>query len=189
MPIKKELPESSIEVLVPDLNGNTKAIKVILKSVPHIFNHNIETVPRLYSKIRSKASYENSLKVLKCAKRIKPDIVTKSGLLVGLGETEEEVFEVMKDLRKVRCDILTIGQYMQPTKYNIPVDTFVTPEQFIKYNNRAVDMGFLHVESAPFVRSSYNAELYFNRQVKQTKIGKVESGTISAYQKAAALRL
>ncbi len=190
--LKLHLPESTIEVLVPDFNGNIKAVKTILGYEPHVFTHNVETVPRIYAKLRTKASYEKSIKILKSAKRLKPEIITKSGLMVGLGETEEEVFQVMKDLRGIKCDILTIGQYLQPTRYNIPVDTLVTPETFMKYKNYGIELGFLHIESAPFVRSSYNTELYISDRLKdennQNKIGRLKDGKISPYHETAPLR-
>lgn len=185
----KELSDTSIEVLIPDFNVNTKAIRTILKYNPLIFNHNIETVPRLYEKVRAKAHYEKSLGLLKSVKRIRPDIITKSGLMVGLGETEDEVFSVMKDLKHVKCDIITIGQYLQPTRYNIPVDDFITPETFIRYKEYGTDLGFLHVESAPFVRSTYNAELYITDGLKEKNSGKNRYGKISTYQEVTPLRI
>lgn len=187
--LKRHLPDSTIEVLVPDFNGNTKAIRTVLNYNPDIFNHNIDTVPRIYTKVRSKANYEKSLKVLKTAKRIKPQIITKSGLMVGVGETENEVLDVMKDLLNVNCDILNIGQYLQPTRHNIPVDTFINPETFMKYKNLGMQMGFLHVESAPFVRSTYNGELFMIDQPKTEDARKIKNGTVPTYQEAPSLRI
>lgn len=160
--VKKQNKTITTEVLVPDLMGTTKAIKTILDMGPTIFNHNIETVPRLYNQIRHKANYERSLKVLRIAKRINPQIKTKSGLMLGLGERDEEIIKVMGDLRAVNCDIITIGQYLQPSKNHYFVQEFIQPEDFVRYRQIALDMGFLHVESAPFVRSSYNAEHVFH---------------------------
>jgi len=187
--VSKQHPNSTIEVLVPDFNGCRKSIKTVLDANPNIFNHNIETVPRLYSKVRYKASYEKSLKVLKTAKKINPDIITKSGLMVGLGETEEEVLAVMRDLIVNKCDILTVGQYLQPTRDNIPVDRFITPERFLALKEQGLKMGFRHVESAPFVRSSYNGEPFLIDTLQERKTGKMEHGTIPAYQETAAIRI
>lgn len=187
--IKNMIPETTIEVLVPDFNGNTKAIRTVINSNPNIFNHNIATVPRLYSQFRSKADYEKSLKVLKTAKRIKHDIMTKSGLMVGLGETEDEVCKVMDDLKEVKCDIVTIGQYVQPTPHNIHVSAFITPELFMRYKEYGTKLGFAHIESAPFVRSSYNAELFMIDSLKNEKQGNINNGSVPTYKEAAPLRI
>ncbi|MGA1843915.1 MAG: lipoyl synthase [bacterium] len=187
--VSKQHPNSTIEVLVPDFNGCRKSIHTVLDANPNIFNHNIETVPRLYTKVRYKANYEKSLKVLKMAKRINSNIITKSGLMVGLGETEEEVLAVMKDLMLNKCDILTIGQYLQPTRDNIPVHSFITPERFVALKEQGLRMGFRHVESAPFVRSSYNAEPFLIGALKNQKTGTTEHGTIPAYKETAAVRI
>lgn len=156
--VKKQNKGVTTEVLIPDFMGSIKAIRTVVDMEPDIFNHNVETVPRLYNDIRQKANYERSLKVLRTAKRINDRIRTKSGLMVGLGETEEEIIEVMKDLQAVKCDILTIGQYLQPSREHICVHEYIEPEKFMRYKEIALDIGFKHVESAPFVRSSYNAE-------------------------------
>jgi len=187
--ITKQHPDATIEVLVPDFNASRKALKTILDSHPHIFNHNLETVPRLYSKVRSKAKYEKSLKVLKTVKRLKPKIITKSGFMVGLGETEEEVLMVMKDLISTKCDILTIGQYLQPTRHNMPVDTFLSPETFLRLRDYGLNMGFRHVESAPFVRSSYNSGLSLINDLKEKNTGQKSDGKIFTYQEAATIRI
>ncbi|MCL6583467.1 MAG: lipoyl synthase [bacterium] len=157
--IKKYNKNITTEVLIPDFMGSTKAIRTVVEMGPDILNHNMETVPRLYQQIRHKANYERSLKVLRTAKRINNKLMTKSGLMLGLGEREDEVIAVMKDLKAAQCDILTIGQYLQPSKDNICVQEYVKPEDFLKYKEIALELGFLHVESAPFVRSSYNAEV------------------------------
>ncbi|MGA1794530.1 MAG: lipoyl synthase [bacterium] len=187
--VSKQHPNSTIEVLVPDFNGCRKSIHTVLDANPNIFNHNIETVPRLYSKVRYKANYEKSLKVLKTAKRINANVITKSGLMVGLGETEDEVLAVMRDLMLNRCDILTIGQYLQPTRDNIPVDRFITPERFVAWKEQGLRMGFRRVESAPFVRSSYNVEPFLIGTVKDRRTGSTEHGTIPAYKETAAVRI
>ncbi|MGA1790920.1 MAG: lipoyl synthase [bacterium] len=187
--VKKELPKSTVEVLVPDFRADRKALKTILDFNPHIFNHNIETVPSLYPRVRSRANYEKSLKLIKTAKKIKPQVITKSGFMIGLGESKAEILEVMKDLIAANCDILTIGQYVQPTRDNMPVETFVTPETFSKLRDYGMRMGFLHVESAPYVRSSYNAGFFMTDQPKNAKMRKAENGTIPTYQKAASIRI
>jgi len=151
-------PHCSIEVLVPDFNGSEKSIMTVLSAKPEIFNHNIETVRRLTPTVRSKATYERSLRVLEIAKKQAiSKVFTKSGLMVGLGETESEVIEAMKDLRKAGCDILTIGQYLQPSPKNLPVVEFVKPEQFERYAKIGYELGFVKVFSGPKVRSSYHA--------------------------------
>jgi lipoyl synthase len=148
-----------IEVLVPDFNDSDCAINEVLSARPHIFNHNLETVRRLTPTVRSRATYDRSLSVLKKAKAKGGDgIHTKSGIMLGLGETEEELFVALQDLRRVDCDILTLGQYLQPTLKHLPVKQFVTPEKFQEYGERAREMGFVHVASGPMVRSSYHAD-------------------------------
>lgn len=156
--VKEQNKGITTEVLVPDFMGMSKAIRTVIDQEPTIFNHNIETVPRLYQQIRQKANYERSLKVLRMVKKMEPSIKTKSGLMLGLAEREDEVVQVMKDLMTIRCDILTIGQYLQPSKDHLCVQEYIKPEQFLKYKETALNLGFQHVESAPFVRSSYNAE-------------------------------
>jgi lipoic acid synthetase len=152
-------PETVIEVLVPDFNARETAIEAVLAAAPHIFNHNLETVRRLTPAVRSRATYDRSLAVLALVKAKRGrEIYTKSGLMLGLGETEEELFTAMRDLRKSGCDILTLGQYLQPTLHHLPVVAFVPPEKFAAYGERARDLGFLHVASGPMVRSSYHAD-------------------------------
>ncbi len=156
--IKREIPESRVEVLIPDFQGDPDALRLVLEAEPFVLNHNIETAPRLYPVARASANYARSLKLLETAKAIAPSIYTKSGLMVGLGETAEEVEGALADLRKVGCDIVTIGQYLQPSKSNnIPVVEYVTPDQFNEYKAIGDAMGFRYVASAPFVRSSYHA--------------------------------
>ena len=156
--LRAEVPGVAIEVLTPDFGGSVEQLRTVLDAGPDIFSHNVETVPRLYSTVRPQAVYSRSVEVLRAAKEIAPGIYTKSGLMAGFGETEEEVVSVMRDLRGAGCDLLTIGQYLRPTKENIEVAEYVTPEVFEKYAEAARAMGFLSVASAPFVRSSYNAE-------------------------------
>ncbi|MGC8744473.1 MAG: lipoyl synthase [Verrucomicrobiia bacterium] len=155
---RKLNPESSIEVLVPDFQGSRESIQTVLSAKPEVFNHNIETVRRLTPAVRSKATYERSLSVLSIAREIGGDkVYTKSGLMVGFGETVEEVVQTMEDLRKVDCDILTIGQYLRPGEKYHPVVEYVKPEQFEKYAQIGRKLGFKKVFSGPKVRSSYHA--------------------------------
>ncbi len=152
------LPDANVEVLVPDFGGERSSIRRVLEARPRVFNHNLETVARLTNKVRSKASYGLSLDVLAAAKVYAPDIHTKSGLMLGLGETDEEVEEAIRDLWSANVDILTLGQYLRPSGWHLPVKRYVTPEQFERFKQFAEDMGFRHVESGPLVRSSYHAE-------------------------------
>ena len=149
-------PETRIEVLIPDFRGDEFALDIVLGAFPDILNHNTETVPRLYATVRPQAKYERSIELLDRAKR--RGFVTKTGMMLGIGETADEVIGVMKDLRKVNCDVLTLGQYLQPTKDHVPVDRFVHPDEFNKLKDLGHEMGFKHVESGPLVRSSYHAE-------------------------------
>lgn len=147
-----------VEVLIPDLSGSFEALRTVAEAGPQVINHNIETVPRLYPGVRPKASYERSLALLSNVKRINPAIVTKSGLMVGLGENVDEVAEVMHNLKKANCDLLTIGQYLQPSPKHHDVVAFVTPKEFFQYEHIALETGFKGVASAPLVRSSFKAE-------------------------------
>jgi lipoic acid synthetase len=145
-----------VEVLIPDFKGDEEALYTVLDAKPDILNHNVETVPRLYRAVRPQAVYKQSLEVLDRAKR--RGFVTKTGMMLGIGERTEEVVEVMRDLRSVNCDILTLGQYLQPTRDHLPVDRFVHPDEFHMLKLKGLEMGFRHVESGPLVRSSYHAE-------------------------------
>ena len=153
--IRSRLPECRIEVLIPDFQGTEAALNIVLDAQPDILNHNTETVPRLYKTVRPQAHYNRSLELLHRAKE--KGFLTKSGLMVGLGETMDEVVDTMSDLREVRCDILTIGQYLQPTKEHLPVERYVHPEEFAALKRTGLRMGFRYVESGPLVRSSYHA--------------------------------
>ena len=155
--IHQRLPDCSVEVLVPDFQGNVDAIRTVLEARPEIYNHNTETVPRLFKKARPGGRYERVLEIFRTAKRLAPDIPTKTGIILGLGETNEEVVEVMKDLRAVDVDILTLGQYLRPSDGHIALDRYVTPEEFRWFREQGMAMGFRHVESGPLVRSSYHA--------------------------------
>jgi len=154
--IRKESPETKFETLIPDFMGKWENLQRVIDVKPDIISHNIETVKRLTPQVRIQAKYERSLEVLKRIKEA--GIRTKSGIMVGLGEREEEVLEALDDLRSVNCDVVTIGQYLQPTPKNLPVAEFVHPDQFERYRVAAVAKGFLYVESGPLVRSSYHAE-------------------------------
>jgi lipoic acid synthetase len=157
--VRARNPGIVIEVLTPDFNDDDASIETVLSARPHIFNHNLETVRRLTPSVRSRATYDRSLSVLRKVKTKRGNgLYTKSGLMLGLGETEEELFQALKDLRGVGCDMLTLGQYLQPTLKHLPVVQFVTPEKFTEYGDRARGMGFAHVASGPMVRSSYHAD-------------------------------
>jgi lipoic acid synthetase len=160
--IRKLNPEVTIEVLIPDFKGDYDALKKVVEAKPDIINHNVETVPDLYSLIRPMAIFERSLEVLKRVKEMDSSIFTKSGFMVGLGEKEEQVLRLLEDLRTVDCDVVTIGQYLQPSKAHINVVEYVTPEQFKKYEDFSRSIGFKYVASGPLVRSSYHAEDEFN---------------------------
>ncbi|HEY9881613.1 MAG TPA: lipoyl synthase [Leptolyngbyaceae cyanobacterium] len=151
-------PSTTIEVLIPDLCGNWDALATILLSQPEVLNHNTETVPRLYRRVRPQGDYGRTLELLRRSKELAPQVYTKSGIMVGLGETDEEVRQVMADLRAVDCDILTIGQYLQPSPKHLPVQAFVTPDQFETWRQMGEASGFLQVVSSPLTRSSYHAE-------------------------------
>ena len=155
--IRARIPGCRVEVLVPDFQGSREAMKTVLDASPDVLNHNIETVPRLYREVRFGARYERSLEMLAFAAELRPDIPVKSGLMVGLGETDDEVISTLRDLRRHGVSIVTIGQYLRPTLQHLPVLRYVTPELFAEYRRAAQELGFEHVESGPFVRSSYHA--------------------------------
>jgi len=155
--IRKQLSGSTIEVLIPDFQGSQKALQIIIDSKPDVINHNIETVERLYSSVRPIADYKVSIQLLKRIKNINGNIITKSGMMLGLGEENDEVVQAMKDLRKVNCDLLTIGQYLRPSPRHLKVVKYVHPDDFEMYRKIGMTMGFKHVASAPLVRSSYYA--------------------------------
>lgn len=156
--VRALMPQTTIEVLIPDLCGNWQALEMILSARPEVLNHNTETVPRLYRRVRPQGDYQRSLEVLRRSRASCPQIYTKSGIMVGLGETDEEVRQVMRELRQVDCDILTIGQYLQPTPKHYPLNRFVTPEEFEAWRVFGESLGFLQVVSSPLTRSSYHAE-------------------------------
>ena len=153
--IRSRVPACRIEVLIPDFVGSEQALNIVLDAQPDILNHNTETVPRLYKTVRPQAHYNRSLELLFRAKQ--KGFLTKSGLMLGLGETIDEVIDTMSDLREVECDILTLGQYLQPTQSHLPVERYVRPEEFAMLKQRGLEMGFRYIESGPLVRSSYHA--------------------------------
>lgn len=155
--IRERIPGCQVEVLVPDFQGSREAMATVMEAAPDVLNHNIETVPRLYKQVRVGARYERSLEMLAYAHELRPDIPTKSGLMVGLGETNEEVVEVLHDLRAHGVRIATIGQYLRPTPAHLPVLRYATPAEFAAYKEAGMALGFAHVESGPLVRSSYHA--------------------------------
>lgn len=155
--IRDKCPGTIVEVLIPDFKGDKAALETVVKAAPDIINHNVETVPRLYRGVRPQARYERSLQVLKNVKSMNDKIYTKSGIMVGLGESRDEVIEVFKDLRDAGCDFLTVGQYLAPSEKHYPVKEYVHPDVFADYRQIALDVGFAYAASSPLVRSSYNA--------------------------------
>lgn len=162
--VRKQIPDALVEVLIPDFQGNEIALKTVLKASPDVLNHNIETVPRLYPTVRPEANYDRSLEVLKRVQQYDSLIPTKSGLMLGLGELSSEITQTLKDLFKAGCSMLTLGQYLQPSKQHLLVERFVPPEEFDNWRKTALEIGFSQVASGPFVRSSYRAkELFQNK--------------------------
>ena len=155
--IRDRVPGCGVEVLIPDFQGNREAVETVMEARPDVLNHNTETVPRLYRQVRLGARYERSLEVLAHAKRVQPATPTKSGLMLGLGETAAEVLQVMRDLRAHNVDILTLGQYLRPSPKHLPIVRYITPAEFDEFREEGRAMGFAHVESGPLVRSSYHA--------------------------------
>lgn len=155
--IHKLNPNTSVEVLIPDLKGDLDSLKVILDANPEILNHNVETIPRLYKDVRPQAIYKRSMDLLYNVKKINSNILTKSGFMLGLGETEEDVIQLLKELKEINCDIVTIGQYLAPSEKHIEVVEYIHPDVFEKYRQIGMDMGFKYIASSPLVRSSYNA--------------------------------
>ncbi|MGG3508154.1 lipoyl synthase [Paenibacillus lautus] len=169
--IRRRLPLCSVEVLIPDFMGNEEALKIVMDVKPDILNHNIETVERMSDRVRAKAKYTRSLQLLQNAKAMQPDIPTKSSIMLGVGEQWYEILEAMDDLRSVGCDIMTIGQYLQPSPKHLNVEKYYTPEEFAILKEEGMKRGFSHVESGPLVRSSYHA----HEQVKSAERNKEET--------------
>jgi len=161
--VKKILPESTIEVLIPDFKGSWDALQIVIDTHPEVINHNIETVPRLYKLVRPKAVYKRSLELLRQIKIRDKNVFSKSGIMVGLGEEKDEMIKAMKDLREVSCDILTIGQYLKPSPHHLKVSNYIHPDEFEVYRNIGMSLGFKYVASAPLVRSSYHAGEILNK--------------------------
>ena len=157
--VREALPGARVEVLTPDFMGDHQAVARVLDAAPDVFNHNLETVPRLYRRVRPQADYRQSLEVLRFARSHRPEVMTKSGFMVGLGETPEEVEQLLSDLRREDVDVATIGQYLQPTRRNLPVWEYVAPDTFDRYRDIGLQLGFRMVFSGPLVRSSYMADL------------------------------
>ncbi|WP_392532591.1 lipoyl synthase [Nostoc sp. C117] len=156
--VRSVSPNTTIEVLIPDLCGNWDALEIILEAAPEVLNHNTETVPRLYRRVRPQGNYDRTLELLQRTRQLSPSTYTKSGVMVGLGETDAEIRQVLQDLRSVDCDILTIGQYLQPSQKHLQVNEFINPEQFVAWKTFGEEIGFLQVISSPLTRSSYHAE-------------------------------
>jgi lipoic acid synthetase len=155
--IHRRSPDCSVEVLIPDFEGSAASLQIVMDARPDILNHNLETVRRLQRRVRAKAFYERSLEVLERAKAMQPSGLTKSGLMLGVGETYDEVVETLRDLRAIDCDIVTIGQYLRPSEFHLPIARYVTPAEFAELKAEGLALGFRHVESGPLVRSSYHA--------------------------------
>ncbi len=166
--VRSALPRARIEVLTPDFCGDRNAVARVLDAGPHVFNHNMETVERLYRRVRPQADYRQSLEVLAFARQYRPDVLTKSGFMVGLGERHSEVRELLRDLQGAGADVATIGQYLQPTRRNLPVAEYVSPEHFEEYRAYGLSLGFKAVFSGPLVRSSYMAEMV-NEEARRTE--------------------
>ena len=164
--IKKINPDTRIECLIPDFGGNKKNLETLLSEELDVLNHNIETIKQNYSRARSSADYDRSLKLLKNAKEIRPGIYTKSGFMLGLGENTEQILKLLKDLKECEVDIITIGQYLSPSKDNIAISKYYTPEEFKEIENTAIKIGFTAVTAGPFVRSSYGAELVLDKALE-----------------------
>ncbi len=163
--LREHCPGVRVELLVPDFAGSKKALTTVLASGPDILAHNLETVPRLYPEVRRGADYWRSLKVLEQAKQLLPKIITKSGLMLGLGEEAKEVEIVLRDLRQVACDLLTLGQYLSPSLHHAPVARYVNPDEFASWQRQARDLGFKSVAAGPLVRSSYKAPVFFEESL------------------------
>lgn len=175
--VRKLNPTCKIEVLIPDFQGNETALNIVLEARPEVLNHNTETIARLYRRVRPDAKYQQTLELLERSAKFRdtqfPNMKTKSGIMVGLGEEFDEVVELMKDLRSVSCDIMTIGQYLQPYEKRLPVERYVTPEEFAEWKRIGLELGFKHIESSPLTRSSYHARQQTEESVSNfVQIGK-----------------
>jgi lipoic acid synthetase len=178
--IRTVKPDCTIEVLIPDFKGSASALEIVMREEPDILNHNVETVPRLFKKVQPQDHYEWAMATLRNAKGINPQAVTKSGIMLGLGETSDEVLDVMRDLRSIDVDILTLGQYLQPSKKHLPIERYYTPEEFAEFRRIGYDMGFKWVESGPLVRSSFRAEFQARALSRRWKINNPNQNTSNA---------
>jgi lipoic acid synthetase len=174
--IRQVHPGCSIEVLIPDFKGNPDALKIVMEAQPEILNHNVETVPRLFKRVQPQDNYEWAMTTLRNAKRMDPMVLTKSGIMVGLGETFDEVVEVLADLAEQKVDIVTIGQYLQPSKKHLPIDRYYDPEEFVELKRIGLDLGFKWVESGPLVRSSYRAAQQVRALSKLNYVRHIQGG-------------
>jgi lipoic acid synthetase len=165
--IRARRPHCHVEVLIPDFLGDREALATVVEAKPFVLNHNIETVPRLYRRVRPKARYERSLALLAAVKEMDPAMLSKSGMMLGLGETREEVLQVLADLRGAGCDVVTIGQYLRPSQKHLPVERFVPPEEFAEIAAEGMQLGFRHIEAGPLVRSSYHAHRQVGLEVRR----------------------
>lgn len=173
--LHQRIPECIVEVLTPDFKGKTPYIKLVTDAKPEIYNHNIETIERLQTIVRPQAKYARSLEVLRKVKELDPEIYTKSGIMLGLGETRDEVIQTLRDLRAIGVDAVTIGQYLRPTMKHLPVVSYVHPDEFKEYETIGAELGFAFVASGPFIRSSYNA-IAFSEKVMAERLGRVQVG-------------
>jgi lipoic acid synthetase len=163
--IRHQIPDACLEVLIPDFQGSKEALSTVLRAGPDVLNHNIETVARLYPRVRPQANYNRSLQLIRRAHKSNPDLPTKSGLMLGLGESSDEIKKTLEDMLRAGCRILTLGQYLQPSKYHLTVERYIPPGEFKAWRKKALKMGFLEVASGPFVRSSYHAQDLFRKVV------------------------
>ncbi len=175
--LHKQIPEVIVEVLTPDFKGREDCARIVCEAHPEIYNHNIETVERLHTIVRPQAKYNRTMRLLEMVKEIDPTIYTKSGIMLGLGETQDEVIRTLEDLRKIGVDAVTIGQYLRPTMKHLPVVEYIHPDKFAEYEKIGEEMGFAFVASGPFIRSSYNA-IAFSEKVMAERLGRI--GTVPA---------
>ena len=181
--IRRLSPKTTVEVLIPDFLGNWDALATVMAAQPEILNHNTETVPRLYRRARPKGSYARAMELLRRAKLLDPETISKSGIMVGLGETRAELSSVLRDLRSVDCDVLTVGQYLRPSSKHLPMERYYAPEEFAEIGGEARGLGFKHVESGPLVRSSYHAERQAEGSLRRRHVSDSGSDTIPLYTK------
>ncbi len=173
--VRRHVPECRVEVLIPDFKGNWEALAEVVEAQPHVLNHNLESIARLYYKVRPQAKYERTLELLQRVKELDATMRTKSGLMVGLGEEPEEIVETMRDLRSSQCDLLTIGQYLRPSAQHLPVVRYYHPDEFVEFKRQGEALGFVHVEAGPLVRSSYHAANQEAAVAQQAQLGRASS--------------